>query len=293
MTILQREQNLFGQGFSYEAFSTLLNRFPPRVQHWARLGLQREYRWRSREVERLRKIPRYTRTNTDLLGARLEIPDAASFLVLHEDLIVREAYRFNATGTEPLIIDGGANIGVSTIYFKKAHPKSRIIAFEPDPEIFQILDENCRAFGLRGVELVQKALWASEGSLDFKREGSDAGRVSRKSDIGEIISVPACRLRPYLNEEVEMLKLDIEGAETAVLQDCADLLSNVHHLFVEYHSFVDSPQTLTMIFGLLRDAGFRVHVQSPMSSLQPFFRREAYLGMDLQLNIFAFRTSHT
>jgi FkbM family methyltransferase len=210
---------------------------------------------------------------------------------LYEDLIVREAYRFEADRNEPLIIDGGANIGVSTIFFKKAYPQSRIIAFEPDPEIFKILEENCNAFSLSGVELIQKALWLSDGFLQFKREGSDAGRVARTSDDGDVIEVPACRLRPYLDEEVDLLKLDIEGAETAVLHDCSDLLSNVRHLFVEYHSFADAPQTLRTICELLNEAGFRLHIQSPMSSRQPFVHRDVYLGMDLQLNIFAFRPS--
>ena len=278
-------------GLVFPGTRNVVTQIPPRVQHWVRLACQREYRTRNRELERLRKTPRYTRTHTDLLGAKLEIPDAASFLVLYEDLIVREAYRFEANRSEPVIIDGGANIGVSTIYFKKAHPQSRVIAFEPDPEIFKILEQNCKAFGLSGVELIQKALWLSDGFLRFKREGSDAGRVATTSDDGEVIDVPACRLRPYLNEEVDLLKLDIEGAETAVLQDCADLLSNVRHLFVEYHSFVDAPQTLRTICELLNDAGFRVHIQSPMSSRQPFVHRDVYLGMDLQLNIFAFRPS--
>src|SRR5262249_62206976 len=107
---------------------------PERVKHWARLAVRTDYRRRTTEIQRLRKTPRYTRTNTNLLGERFEVVDAESFLSIYDQIFVREIYRFESSDDAPFIIDGGANIGASVLYFKKLYPKSRIIAFEPDPE---------------------------------------------------------------------------------------------------------------------------------------------------------------
>jgi predicted O-methyltransferase YrrM len=51
-------------------------------------------------------------------------------------------YRFNSLITKPLILDCGANVGVSVLYFKRLYPDAEIIAFEPDEDVFAILKQN-------------------------------------------------------------------------------------------------------------------------------------------------------
>jgi hypothetical protein len=89
---------------------------------------------------------------------------------------------------------------------------------------------------------------------------------------------------------VDFLKIDIEGAETKVLEDCADLLFNVDKLFVEYHSFIGMEQPLPEIFGILKNAGFRLHISAPgLTSNSPFIELRTYSNMDNQLNIYGIR----
>ena len=88
---------------------------------------------------------------------------------------------------------------------------------------------------------------------------------------------------------MDLLKIDIERAETVVLKDCADLLWNVDRLFVEYHSFEDRSQTLHELPAFLSGARFRAHMEAKGVSSQPFVKRDTYLGMDLRTNIFADR----
>src|ERR1700741_4710485 len=76
-------------------------------------------------------------------------------------------------------------------------------------------------------------------------------------------------MRDWLNEPIDLLKLDIEGAEFDVLKDCDDRLSIVKCLFVEYHSFASQRQRLPELFAMLRDAGFRVHVQKDYFRASP------------------------
>jgi FkbM family methyltransferase len=243
------------------------------------------------ELERLRAAPRYTPLSSDLLGPRFDMVDGASFCACYEEIFGRGIYAFEPRTTTPFIIDGGANIGVSVAYFKQAQPGSRIIAFEPDPHIFQLLQANVRRAGYDNVDLINKALWNGDTEIEFWSEGADAGRISRRHDDEQPAKsrVPAVRLRPYLMERVDFLKLDIEGAELEVLSDCADLLSNVRHLFVEYHSFVGEEQRLDALLRLLKSSAFRVYIQTAICPPQPFLATTDYVGMDLQLNVFATR----
>jgi FkbM family methyltransferase len=273
-----------------EPSSRIEEALPERVKHWARLALNAEYRRQASEKRRLRMIPRYTRTHTNLLGRSLELVDPESFLSMYDQIFVRQIYRFETSNDAPVIIDGGANIGMSVLYFKELYPRSRIIAFEPDPAVFQTLKTNLDTFRLKGVELVPRALWTDDTDLEFTQEGGEAGRLRRTEDPHRKIRVAGARLKNYLDRQVDLLKLDIEGAETNVLRDCVDELPRVQRLFVEYHSFADDTQTLHELLSLLHDAGFRMHIHSVRPSPQPFVKRFVNFGMDFQANIFAFRS---
>ncbi len=207
---------------------------------------------------------------------------------MYREIFEREVYRFQSSTDQPYILDCGANIGLSVLYFKQLYPNSRIVAFEPDETIFAVLTRNLKNQGCEQVELHCRAVWDSETTLNFVAEGADAGRLSRDGEPGNKV-VRTARLRDYLNTRVSFLKIDIEGAETRVLQDCADLLGNVDKLFVQYHSFADASQTLHSLLGVLANAGFRVHVRPENISPQPFVERNINAKMDMQLNIFAFR----
>jgi FkbM family methyltransferase len=246
--------------------------------------------WRAsqREQIRLSGMPRKQATTTNLYGASLRIPDAASFLVMKQEIIEREMYRLPDLSGPLRILDGGANIGLSVLFFKKLYPGSIITAFEPDPAIFRILKENVDAAGWKDVELVNKALWASDADLPFMPDGADAGRLLDQSTAGSS-SVPAVRLRDYLKGPIHLLKLDIEGAEEVVLRDSADLLCNVRNIFVECHCFAGREQTLHNVLATLSQAGFRYYIEPVNHKRHPFLPVPSHLGMDFQANVFAFR----
>jgi len=241
-----------------------------------------------REIIRLSRMPRYRATYTNLLGPLFELPDAASFLASWEEIFERQIYDFKTISDHPRILDCGSNVGVSCVFFKKRFPNSRITAFEPDPKIFAFLQKNMSNHGLTDVEQVNKAVWISQTTLKFECEGSDAGRIVNKH-FKRSINVESIRLRDYLVEPIDLLKIDIEGAESEVISDIAPLLSNVKNLFVEYHSFMNEPQSLDTLIGILAGAGYRLQIQHVSFSSKPFIELQNHLEMDLQLNIFAFR----
>jgi FkbM family methyltransferase len=238
---------------------------------------------------RLRLLPRRRPTSTRLLGRELRIADAASFLSGVETIFGRRSYDFAGGGRAPLIVDCGANIGLSTLFFKRRYPECRIVAFEPDPRLFAALRANVRAFGLRDVALYNQAVWTSFTTLRFWAEGAFSGRVALPGDVDELIEVPAVRLRAFLGQPVDLLKLDVEGAELAVLADCADRLQNVQRLFVEYHGPANEPPALHELLAILAGAGFRYQLKEAYAAPAPFVARPELLGMEYQADIFAYR----
>lgn len=235
--------------------------------------------------------PRYKAFTIKLFGKKIHVPDSASFIYMWQEIFVREIYKFQTTKPNPVIIDGGANIGMSIIFCKQLYPKAHIIAFEPDDNIFRILQKNIQEFGFEDVELCQKALWVETTTLQFESDGSDGGKVNINKNQNTN-TVQATSLDRYLNQEIDFLKLDIEGAETLVLESCKDLLTHVKNIFIEYHSFDAEPQTLHQILEILRTNGFRYYVENNgVTSQQPLQNIRTEADMDLQLNIFGYRTN--
>ena len=248
----------------------------------------------SREFLRLAALygdtPRYQPRNVEFMGQQLQVPDCFSFLWQFKEIFVDEAYKFNSTSAIPTILDCGANVGTSVLYFKKLFPTARIIAFEADPQIARILINNLQVNRIAQVEVVSKAVWIDNTGIEISPEGADGASVYGK---GQKIQIPSVRLKEYLQHEpvIDMLKIDIEGAETAVLHDCQDVLGHVQHLFIEYHAYLDQPQELADILSILRKNGFRYFIRDDQDRRSPFVLRKYKndTGMDLQLNIFAYR----
>ncbi|MGE3949412.1 MAG: FkbM family methyltransferase [Blastocatellales bacterium] len=248
------------------------------------------YRAERSERQRLKTLPRYLETRTTFKGNQLKIVDALTYLEGVDEIFRKEVYKFNSLRQDPVILDCGANIGLSTLYFKQLYPESSIFSFEPDPQIFGCLRFNTESFGYLDVQAINKAVWTDESVIQFQIEGGYSGRIAKKGDDSNLSSVATVRLRDYLNNKIDFVKLDIEGAEGEVISDCADKLHNVYMLFIEYHSHINEEQRLDKILNILSGAGFRYHIKEAFTSQNPFIDRPLMVGMDLQLNVYAYQT---
>jgi FkbM family methyltransferase len=243
------------------------------------------------EIARLLKMP-FQNGTTDLLpGPCLHFVDGPSTVSQFHDVWTNEVYRFNTQREYPLILDCGSNVGMSTIYWKHLYPHARIVAFEPDQTVFTIFITNLSAWHITDVQAVNAAVWTHDGDVPFWTEGSDAGRLLWRAEDGSTSGqlVHTVRLRDYLTEPIELLKLDIEGAELPVLTDCRDRLHQVERLFVEYHSMIGRPQLLDDLISVIRAAGYRLYAQTQILIRSPFITRLRHKGMDQTINIFAWR----
>lgn len=257
-------------------------------------GLDRYATTEGIEIRRIESLPRYQQGQTKILGTDFIFADSASFVGQYLSIIKTHVYNFVADNDQPYILDCGANVGVSIIYFKQQYPKAKIIAFEPDKKIFSILSKNIDTRSYDDVSLVNKGLWNTEGTIQFIAEGADGGSIIQDKngspDKSQIAEIETTSLRKYLNTKVDFLKIDIEGAESVVLEDCQDLLQNVQRIFIEYHSRVNESQRLDFILNILVKNGFRYYIESSvLSSSSPFMERDTINNFDNLLNIFAYR----
>jgi FkbM family methyltransferase len=260
------------------------------ARHIYKLLSDKAYRNGAFLKSKLEKMPRYTDARVAFNGWKLVLADAASFLSAYREIFVEQIYAFTFEGNAPRILDLGANIGLSVLYFKMMYPEARVTAFEADPRIFGYLEKNVHGNGYTDVELINKAVWLENTTLEFCSEGADGGRAAMAGD-SNLIEVEAIDIVEYLEgKQFDFLKMDIEGAEELVLPACKEHLAHVRYVFVEYHSKVGQKQSLTSIIATLTDAGFRIHVQSIGNNSSPFVEVRESSGFDMQLNIFAWKS---
>lgn len=202
-------------------------------------------------------IPRFTMNHVRLNGYSIRYPDILSLYIEYKDIFVNRIYHFVTKNPEPYIIDGGGCIGMSVLYFKSVYPNAKIICFEPDEEIFKILQSNIYTNHLTDVELIQAGLAGEQGSVSFQPNCIDGGKII---DDGEktTTTINTVRISDYLNKPVDFLKLNIEGQELPVLEEAAAAgkLRNVRELVLEYHNWPGSEQRLGKILDLFSCQGF-------------------------------------
>ncbi len=223
--------------------------------------------------------PRFTPGHIRMMDYDVRYSDLLSFCPQWEDIFVKRTLAFASASATPRILDCGANVGVASLFFRRMYPKARIAAFEADPALFTMLTANLQANGASDVDARHAALWTSNGALTFQCEGSDSGMISALPGAvaGRATTVPSLRLRDVLEEgPVDLLKLDIEGAEDAVLADCEPVLHRVKALVMDLHEFDPSVRQTPRVLELLTRAGFSYSIDE----FVPLTWREPRAGAD-------------
>lgn len=154
------------------------------------------------------------------------------------EILESEVYRISPTLVDPeevrIIIDCGANIGVTSLYFASVYPAARIYSVEADPQSFALLKSNA-SDEPRIIPIYGCLVSASQGSVTFENGGPAWGRKIANS---RGIRVPAITLDALIEERgigrVDLLKMDIEGAEREIL-GAGEYLDTVQHLIAELH----------------------------------------------------------
>lgn len=169
------------------------------------------------------------------------------------------------------IIDVGANIGCSSLYFSHRAPQARIISCEPAPENFAMLQKHIEMNGLSGKILPLKiGIDEKEGTSTFYITKTTGGHSLYNYEENalplEIKTKTLAQLFTEQNvEHCEYLKLDCEGAEYAILYTAPkELLQKIDVIMMEYHTFATTPNAIPeQLKAYLEQNGFDVHDAGP------------------------------
>jgi FkbM family methyltransferase len=232
----------------------------------------------------IKHLPEKGEHTTTLFGKPFSFSERNGFLHSLKEIFVDEVY-LQELPPEAFIIDCGANIGLSVIYLKRLSPRARIVAFEPDETNFQLLEKNITAFGLTNIELRKEAIWIDNTLLEFSNKGTLGSKIVENTTDGTV-KVKATRLKDLMIQQVDFLKLDIEGAEYKVLKDIEDKLHFADKIFIEYHGKYSQNSELNEILQMISTHGFYYSIKEAYNNPTPFKSTKPTDGFDLQLNIF-------
>ena len=139
-------------------------------------------------------------------------------------------------GTPNFIVDAGAHIGISSLFFASRYPHAQILAIEPESENFKLLCRNTRRYG--NISPLQAGLWSKKGWLRINNE-TDEPWSFRVSEVEKESGIAAINMEfifeEYNTPKIDILKIDIEGAEIEVFCDRPKWLQNVTNLIIELH----------------------------------------------------------
>lgn len=169
----------------------------------------------------------------------------------------------------PRIIDAGGNVGLTTLWFKTAFPDASVIALEPEPDNMTSFRRHLDLNGIEGVEALPLALWTAPGAMEgdwgFRRGEAWGFAVRPANGAASANTVQATTISALLDdagwETVDLLKVDIEGAEAELLRDPATLetlKTRVRSICLEIHpECIDWPEAEAVLlecgFGVRRD----------------------------------------
>jgi FkbM family methyltransferase len=160
---------------------------------------------------------------------------------LYEILVTKEYDEFVAgLGSPRFVIDGGANVGFFSLYFLSRYPESHIVAIEPDPDTVAVCRKNLAPYSDR-VTVVQGAIWGQSGKLRLEATGEDWNHKTKAPGEGELGSVEAFTMPSLIarggGAGVDLLKLDVEGAESEIfVANAKEWLPSVANIVVELHN---------------------------------------------------------
>jgi FkbM family methyltransferase len=142
------------------------------------------------------------------------------------------------------IVDAGANIGLAAVFFANKYPESEIVAVEPEESNFRLLKENAKPYP--NIHPIQGALWSQEGELllidpDSGHHGFQTADINASAlhSLGHVSAHTVNTLMKRMNwVRVDLLKVDIEGAEKEVFEACDSWIASVGVCMVELHDSI-------------------------------------------------------
>ena len=189
--------------------------------------------------------------------------------ILLNEIFNKKVYDIDLGKTTPVIFDVGAHIGLATIFFNQKYPLARITAFEPNPNIFPLLEENTYYNNIQNVTLHNIALGktpskrtlfidSTNGGFSTASFSKDAWDGSQKSIGIEVITEP---LSKYIVTPIDLLKMDVEGTEQEIIEELNESgkIKDIKNIIIEFHP--TEKQNIEIIKDILKRNNFIIEIR--------------------------------
>lgn len=169
-------------------------------------------------------------------------------------------YEIKKSFSAQLIIDCGANIGLSAVYFANEYPEAKIYAIEPDIHNFSFLKKNTEHY--TNVICLNQAIWSHKIRMEVVDIGHGGWALQTRetrSDFG-IESITLEEIMEMANAtNIDLLKIDVEGAEKELFsRNYENWLSKTRFLAIELHDFLE-PGISDVFFNAIKNYSYDDH----------------------------------
>jgi FkbM family methyltransferase len=172
------------------------------------------------------------------MALRARTSDLPMFL----QTFIERQYAFTLHKEPTTIVDAGANIGTACCYFASRFPQARILALEPDPSNYAMLCRNTAH--LPCVTALEAALWSRRGTLELVTVDRHKSQIEVREPAARTstASVNCLSMEELLSEQnisfVDVLKVDVEGAEKDIFASAEQWIDSVGTIVIELHEAI-------------------------------------------------------
>jgi FkbM family methyltransferase len=178
---------------------------------------------------------------------------------------------------EDVVVDIGAHIGAFAVRAARLAHRGQVYAYEASSSNYALLMKNRQLNGLENLHIKNRAISNQHGMMPFYTVAENGGLGSLVQTTND--SREQVQAMPFTDiisenaiERIDLLKVDVEGAEYDILLNCPeDMLSRVQRVVMEYHEFRGEERSHRDLVKLLEAHGFRVVVERGVASLLDWF----------------------
>lgn len=220
-----------------------------------------------------RSIPKIIKTQIRLgnIEPKIQIRDNCGDMFIFHEVLKDKIYRIKSgilNSSPKTIFDFGANIGLTSLVFAAQFPKAKIIAVEPNPDSAEILKNNVACLGKK-IHVWEAAVSSFKGTAKLNL-AAEAYNSSLVRQTAKSVEVQVVRVSDILTAEkincIDILKIDIEGAEQMLLAGSPKWLNQCELILIELHNKYGIPEFRKDV----SPAGFEVF---PVGKMQAIAKR--------------------
>ncbi len=159
---------------------------------------------------------------------------------VYNEIFMKKELDFEISEPE-YIVDAGAHIGFSSIWFSKRYPHAKILSIEPEGSNYNLLKIN--TYNYPNIICIHAGLWNEPAILEIENKHVDNWKFTVKKIEGNTISgVEGINIQLLMKKNnwnrIDLLKIDIEGSEVEVFNESSQWINSVKVIIIELHDRV-------------------------------------------------------